>query len=595
MNPNEIARLLASGDKEQIKEAQRQLQALGHYSGKIDGALGKNPSQSKTMFAAKAYADAEAAKAAQMERQAARQAEIDLLNARSGSEKSAAETEALQQKTAAERLYNEQATSGLGMATQSAASLAAPAAATALGLKFGEKVNDRLDRAQERRNITLRGAAEDRVRGLTTRDGAATGTKLAGAMPFSNSAMRATSRMAPHLGLGALSAAKGAHLLSDVDEDQPFYPRMADRAAGLGYVGFGAGLAKRGIEYAASPGVSPDAQALSVINSSQLRRNPAGGQASLSRPLQGESIPSAPSAPSRALPAPEPAPAPPPAASAAGERLPNAQRLHMAAEAARGGKVKSRLKKEAHYNMMKRALKPENMPAVAESLGLAPGADRKTILEHARNILKIGGKSSILLPFAVGSYTAASGDAEAADGSAVERAGNAAGNFAAGAGAAYGGIKISDALAKAAPSVGRAIGGGAAMAMPNEVIGSITDEFASPEARNLAARNFPEFMQFGAVNEAREMATVPDRGERGLLGRRDLNAGNLQIPDMGEFPEAIDADVARAYRKSPRRTVIELSRSSGLDPEDIAMLAGVSAEDVTSVMKAIPQQALAAR
>lgn len=593
MNPNEIARLLASGDKEQIKEAQRQLQALGHYSGKIDGALGKNPSQSKTMAAAKAYADAEAAQAAQMERQAARQAEIDLLNARSGSEKSAAETEALQQKTAAERLYNEQATSGLGMATQSAASLAAPAAATALGLKFGEKVNDRLDRAQERRNVTLRGAAEDRVRGLTTRDGAATGTRLAGAMPFSNSAMRATSRMAPHLGLGALSAAKGAHLLSDVDEDQPFYPRMADRAAGLGYVGFGAGLAKRGIEYAASPGVSPDAQALSVINSSQLRRNPAGGQGSLSRPLQGETIPPAAPAPSRALPAPEQPSAP--AANAPGERLPNAQRLHMAAEAARGGKVKPRLKKEAHYNMMKRALKPENMPAVAESLGLAPSADRKTILEHARNILKIGGKSSILLPFAVGSYTAASGDAEAADSSAAARAGNAAGNFAAGAGAAYGGIKVSDALAKAAPAVGRAIGGGAAMAMPNEVIGSITDEFASPEARNMAARNLPEFMQFGAVNEAREMATVPDRGERGLLGRRDLNAGNLQIPDMGEFPEAIDADVARAYRKSPRRTVIELSRSSGLDPEDIAMLAGVSAEDVTSVMKAIPQQALAAR
>jgi hypothetical protein len=49
------------------------------------------------------------------------------------------------------------------------------------------------------------------------------------------------------------------------------------------------------------------------------------------------------------------------------------------------------------------------------------------------------------------------------------------------------------------------------MAMPGEVIGGMTDQFASPEARNIAARYLPEALQFGAVNEAREMATVPPR------------------------------------------------------------------------------------
>jgi peptidoglycan hydrolase-like protein with peptidoglycan-binding domain len=78
MDPTEIARLLASGDKEQIKQAQKQLQALGFDIGPggADGAPGK-----QTMAASQAHAEAEAAKAAKRERQDERQAEIDLINA----------------------------------------------------------------------------------------------------------------------------------------------------------------------------------------------------------------------------------------------------------------------------------------------------------------------------------------------------------------------------------------------------------------------------------------------------------------------------------------------------------------------------------
>lgn len=47
-------------------------------------------------------------------------------------------------------------------------------------------------------------------------------------------------------------------------------------AAGLGYIGAGAGLAKQGLRYGAAPGVAPDAQALAIINSNQLRRSGIG-------------------------------------------------------------------------------------------------------------------------------------------------------------------------------------------------------------------------------------------------------------------------------------------------------------------------------
>ena len=56
--------------------------------------------------------------------------------------------------------------------------------------------------------------------------------------------------------------------------------------------------------------------------------------------------------------------------------------------------------------------------------------------------------------------------------------------------------------------------------------------------------------------------------------------------------QAADPDVARAWRRSPRATAIELTRSSNLAPEDIATLAGVAPDEVHSVMGSIPRQAL---
>jgi hypothetical protein len=157
--------------------------------------------------------------------------------------------------------------------------------------------------------------------------------------------------------------------------------------------------------------------------------------------------------------------------------------------------------------------KPELAAKLSEQLaehGTKRTVGKRSLGANVMDAAKKGG-SKAAIPLAIGAYMAGAGDSEAADGSMGERAGNAAANFGTGAGAAYGGIKLSDLLSKAAPNVMRGLGSGAAMAMPGEVIGGMTDQFASPEARNIAARYLPEALQFGAVNEAREMATVPPR------------------------------------------------------------------------------------
>jgi peptidoglycan hydrolase-like protein with peptidoglycan-binding domain len=257
-----------------IEALQRELKQQGFYAGDIDGQAGEKTTN--------AVAAREAAK------QRDRQLEIDLINAQGGKTTADATAAASAVETARKQRYEGEASSGVGMATQSGANLAAPAAGTALGMALGRGVNAGMDRAQESRNTVLRGAADDRMAGRTTVEGAREGVRRAGAMPPSTGAGRVMSRMLPQAGLGALSLGKGAQVLSQSDPNAEFYPAMADRAAGLGYIGAGAGLAKQGMRYAAAPGVAPDAQALAIINSNQLRRN--GPQGPLSKALAGEVI-----------------------------------------------------------------------------------------------------------------------------------------------------------------------------------------------------------------------------------------------------------------------------------------------------------------
>jgi hypothetical protein len=329
-----------------------------------------------------------------------------------------------------------------------------------------------------------------------------------------------------------------------------------------------------------------------------------------SRPLTGQTIdveiiPPGPQRPQ--LPPPDDGPPAPPA-----ERVPNRERLRMAAETATGKSLRKDLNKTASYNMMKKALTDGNLPAVAETLGLPNTAARKDVLQHARGIMKLGGRSAILLPLAAGglAYELAGRPAEAADGSTAEpptsdrlEAAGIAG------GTAYGMSKVLNALPR---------GGGTMFgeAMAPQMVDAMTDYSQEDvnAGRNWMARNTPGVSRAvgGYPREALDMAQVPEPSPtrsvtRGQNSGPMMQASALQIPGnippnaardadiaAGMSPGA-DADVSRAWAKSPRRVVIELTRSSGLDPEDIAMLAGVSPDEVMSVIGGIPKQAMAAR
>lgn len=242
-----------------IQALQRELKQQGYYSGEIDGQAGGKTTE------------AVARRDAAMQRN--NELELERVRLQQSGQQTEAATAESTRLTQARQRRAEEAATPLGIGTQIAATTAAPIAGTAAGMALGEGTNYMLDRAQESRNKVLRGVAADRTAGLTTRDGAREAARLSGAVPMNNSALRTGARMLPHLGLGALSVGKGAQILSESNPDGEFYPEMANRAAGMGYVGAGAGLVKQGLRYGAAPGVAPDAQALAVINSNQLRRN----------------------------------------------------------------------------------------------------------------------------------------------------------------------------------------------------------------------------------------------------------------------------------------------------------------------------------
>jgi peptidoglycan hydrolase-like protein with peptidoglycan-binding domain len=286
----------------------------------------------------------------------------------------------------------------------------------------------------------------------------------------------------------------------------------------------------------------------------------------------------------------------PPAASAPHATqtpVPNAERLRNAVSAT-GAPIAAKAGKTAHYNIMKKNLNAANLPDVADALGLARNADRASVLSHARSIMKLPGRSAIFLPLAAGglAYEMAGSDrAEAATGAPAREPGfgERAAAAATAGGAAYGAQKL---MAKIPAGAGELAGGmgGPLTAMSFDPLEGESREATArniDEARQSVAQHWPWGGQhlLGISPQAQEihqMAQMPERSP--------VNSG----PRQSRLP-AGDPDVARAWRQSPRSTAIQLSRDSGLDPEDIAHLAGTTADEVHSVLRGIPQQALAGR
>jgi hypothetical protein len=310
--------------------------------------------------------------------------------------------------------------------------------------------------------------------------------------------------MAPHLGLAGVAAYKGIPLINEVDETQPFYPQMADRAAGLGYLGFGSGLVKRGIEQATNPGTPPDARSLAIINSNRLMRNNLNAPIGNS-PINRGQIVDADVIPDR------PQQLPPPQAEAPREVQPGSKADYMRQAQSLGVKGRTRMTKaqlvdavnEANKGNATRRVRGPRLPGAA---GAAIGAGV--------------------------AYMATPDDAQAATGNSVTGQDRALTN----AGVAGGIAAGTNRLLQAVPQVAKtAFGSGAAMAMPGEIIPAMTDY--APEdinmGRNWLARNLPESVQFGAVDQARQMAQVPERNPMSRpIDPAMPNASALQVPQM---------------------------------------------------------------
>src|SRR5687767_59732 len=174
---------------------------------------------------------------------------------------------------ASKKRYDEEASTGYGRATQLGANaLAVPVGFTA-GRVGGKGINALADISQTRKNERLKGVAQDRLSGLTTRKGALAAVERSGAMPSSNSVLRVGGRMLPHAIGGAGAIAKGGSMLANSFQGDDFYTDMTNRAMGLGLLASGVGVVQEGGRYAVNPGVPPDAQAMAISESEGLRRN----------------------------------------------------------------------------------------------------------------------------------------------------------------------------------------------------------------------------------------------------------------------------------------------------------------------------------
>jgi hypothetical protein len=498
---------------EQRKAAQQRLIDLGLYNSSADGKWGAGTKaafdQERKLRDQKAEAERAAEERKRFDDLRAKELEIKARETNA----SASEKEA---ETARKKRYSDDAASGTGLAASLAAGVPALLGGGAAGMGLGKATSLAMDKAQESRNKVLQGVADDRRAGLTTREGAREAARLSGAVPMSNTAMRTTARMLPHMGLGALTLGKGIDLVRDQDGES-YYSDQLNRGAGYGLIGAGTGLVKRGIQYGAAPGVAPDAQALAVINSNQLRRNGAGASPG---PLAQALTAGSP------VQAPTQSPALPSAAAAPQAAQPQAPKPQFHRDA------KGRFAKLP---------KGSGAAGIGAALGYAMTPDRAD---------------------------AATGEPTGNQAEAMTNAGIAGG-------AAYGTSKLAQALAPA-------LRGGLGMvgeAMAPASIDAMTDysDADLAQGRNMLARALPQALQGGAVDQARQMATVPERGPQAQMAqdqRLQAEAMPMQSAQALQIPEGIPApnpDGSSPYGEAIANRINRMVRL-GAPPEAIAAL-----------------------
>ena len=507
MDPNELVKMLASGDPEQVKAAQTQLQASG-YAVSPDGKLGPNTSNALAQYKA------------EFEKQQAAQNVV--------AEREAATQQADAEARAAEARAREAEQDPTNRLTKLATEVGPYAVGGTAGYAMSRGLKNRFDAADasqgeavsriaRNRNITPQ-VAEQQVNRLMR------GRNVRNIKQFG----------VPAAFLGGSEFTR--EFIAPQFEDPK--TREAINLVATGEQGAGITLGAKQLYDMATRSSPIDPEDEALIRS---RANPA--------------------APPPAAPPRQPQPGLPRAQPSAEGPMRHSDRLKQTVAAAGGklGKTKS-----ANVAAIKRGLTAENMPAVAQSLNLPAEASRPQILQRLREISKIGGK--MVLPFAAGvlAYDAATSDAEAANGEGgipnVARGAIAGGTA---AGATY----AANRLLQAVPALGRAMGPvgaglsaydyaskaqnareGMSDGLPSDLMAQVAPlamrgmedaqawQDLPQNTREFVARNQSD-PSMGMSNEVQAMpqetgVPMPARGERGLLGRRDLNAANLEVPQM---------------------------------------------------------------
>jgi hypothetical protein len=223
---------------------------------------------------------------------------------------------------------------------------------------------------------------------------------------------------------------------------------------------------------------------------------------------------------------PPPPPPPPPGTRANSDRL---------TAAARAAGATGKLTKASAAEFLANNVTDANRAAVLAEL--PPGTTGRQLGATVRRLASRPGSSMIIGPLVggVAAYDAVSSQAQAegATPGAAQAQGAAAGT-ATGAGVAGAGYGISKVLDKF-PNFGKALGIGGAMSVP-----SLAADAYDPSQeklnmdRNQAARNFPSWMRGGEVENAYQMAQVPERN----TGKVDpfATARGLPEPTGGPMP-----------------------------------------------------------
>lgn len=294
------------------------------------------------------------------------------------------------------------------------------------------------------------------------------------------------------------------------------------------------------------------------LDEARIRSGAQGGQ--LAKALAGSRPPAPPPRPAAPSIAEPPAALPPPEGAPPSEtppsKIPHRDRL---ISAAREAGAAGDLTKASAAEHLASNITDANRGAVAKALGVNNGPNLASRLTSAiERMASKPGASSIMLPLAAGAlaYDATNKQANAADGgpgSFVAPTTAAATT----AGSTYGGMKLSDAIAKAIPMAGKAIGSGFSMMNPMMLSDMMDSEH-----------------QFGPEENARAQA-AQDRTVGAL--RSMVTPGNAtpQETQGSVYPEAVPSAPPGPPQAAPQ----PMMRAAALQmPENVPPDAALQAE-----------------